>query len=269
MQIGLLGPKGTFCDVALQKFLEQNKLNNATINYFPTISKVAKNMDNNDITILPLENSLDGYVQETLDALFNSNLQIICDIIIPIDFAFVSCYDKYDRLYVQFKAYGQCLDFINQDNLDIYQTQNNVESLEKMLENVNSSAIVPMHLTINKNFKTLIPHVIDNPHNYTRFVVIGKTNKENYQKDKCSLWVCANSDYPGALTDALKIFQKYQINLSCIMSRPTKNELGTYNFYIEFPVENKYKEIEEMIKDFAKEKGFILKVLGMYSCLNN
>lgn len=271
INIGVLGPKGTFCDLAFSKFMKQFDMKNVNINYFSTISKVSRNIEKNDFSVLPLENSLDGYVQETLDALLEKNCHIICDLVIPVDFAFVS-FEKdiknIKKLYVQFKAYGQCLDFINCHNFEIYQTNNNVESLERMIEDSNNTgAIIPIHLleNINDKINLKIEHIIDRENNYTRFVLVGSGRE--YLKDdlKCSLWICAKNDTPGTLSNALKIFQEHQINLTCIMSRPTKNELGTYNFYVEFMVENKKEKLDKIISDLEKEKAFEAKLLGVYS----
>lgn len=271
VNVGVLGPKGTFCDLALSKCLKQLGINESNINYFPTISKVAKHIDENDYSVLPLENSLDGYVQETLDALLNKNCHIICDLVIGVDFAFVS-FEKdiksIKKLYVQFKAYGQCLEFINNNNFEIYQTGNNVESLEKMInDSKETGAIIPLHLleNIKNDIELKIEHVIDRENNYTRFVLLG--NGEAFLKDemKCSLWICAKSDTPGTLSNALKIFQEHQINLTCIMSRPTKNELGTYNFYVEFMVESEKEKLDKIIDDLEKEDAFEVKLLGVYS----
>ena len=268
-KIGLLGPKGTFCEVALKKYLEYSNLNDVEVNLYQTISKVSSHIDFNDLTILPLENSLDGYVQETIDGLLYNGKTIICDLVIPINFAFVTFekdINKVRKLYVQFKAYGQCLDFINNHDFSVYKCENNVESLESLLKDKdNCGAIIPMHL-VDDRFSdgVVIKSVSDKANNNTRFIVLDSNLILKNNNGKCSMILCAKSDKPGILSNALRIFQIYDINLTCIMSRPTKNELGTYHFYVEFDNATRNK-INNVKADLEKDNEFEVKILGIYS----
>lgn len=268
-KIGLLGPEGTFCEVALNKYLNHVNLKEIDINFYQTISKVSNHINDNDLTILPLENSLDGYVQETLDGLLYNGKLITCDLVIPINFAFVSFEKEISnvkKIYVQFKAYGQCLDFINNNDFSVYKCENNVESLESLLKDKEScGAIVPMHLVDDRfNDGLVIKNVSDKVNNYTRFIVLDSVPLLENEEGKCSMMLCAKSDKPGILSNALKTFQVYDINLTCIMSRPTKNELGTYHFYVEFDNATKAKIIN-VKENLEKENDFEVKILGIYS----
>ena len=104
-----LGPSGTFSEVASLKLSEA--LNEEyKIELYPTISLVAKNIAQSGFGILPFENTLDGYVQETLDMLQKYDLFVINDISVPVHFCFVSKNSNINnvkKIYVQFKAKGQ------------------------------------------------------------------------------------------------------------------------------------------------------------------
>lgn len=268
--IAVLGPKGTFSDVACQKFFDhlEKKLN---IQYYSSIEKTAMALETEDYAILPFENSLDGYVMESLDALMNKDIKVIAEISCPIHFDFIS-FEKelkdIKSVFVQYKAKPQCSEFLHKGNWETLITQSNIESLKKLqLDSVGNAAIIPSH-TVVENHGMLIKDVADNKNNVTRFFVVGKPNDTNFvaKEIKVSLCVYALKDKPGILYRILSCFDRHQINLSGILSRPTKKELGNYNFYIEFNVADIHlAKLDLILKEFEGERDFKIKVIGIYS----
>ena len=88
-RLAVLGPKGTYSDIAKNSYLKQTNENYEII-YYPSILKTALAVDDNTIAILPFENTLDGFVIESMDAVISNNLQIASQLILDIDFAFIS-----------------------------------------------------------------------------------------------------------------------------------------------------------------------------------
>ena len=118
-KIATLGPAGTFSELATKKYIEKiNK--NMEIAFYPTITKVFKAIGEEcELGIIPIENTLDGYVQLVLDLLAQTDLQIIYELVIPIEFSFVgNALDIVDikSIYAQFKTQGQCYNFLEQFN---------------------------------------------------------------------------------------------------------------------------------------------------------
>lgn len=272
MKIAVLGPKGTYCDVALDMYLNEKKINMERI-FYPSIFKTAQAVSSDTIAILPFENTLDGFVMESLDRIIQQNLTIIDQVKLSIDFAFVTnakSIENVKTVYCQFKAYGQCLDFISMHDFTVIKTDSNVQSAD-LLDQADESygAIIPYHVLKCRNYKTKIAHVADSQNNETRFFVV-KKGKENTQKEgelNASLVVFSKEDRPGLLYDILSKFHDEDINLNSILSRPSKEDLGKYNFYMECSlVGDEVKKLYHLVSKLKEEK-FVIEILGVYNAL--
>lgn len=274
-KIATLGPRGTFSEFAVSEYMK--KVNSdVEIKLYPTMTKVIKAAEGNecDIAILPIENTLDGFVQINLDLLNKTNLNIVNELIVPIQFGFAANSEIEDvkRIYVQFKTQGQCSEFLeNNDRLKIVTTESNGESLEKLKEGIsNEGAIIPTFVLrkIN-NFKYHIDDVTDSQDNETRFLVLSKEKTKCDSKNKYKTGIIisdADADKPGTLWRVLNEFAVRKINLTSIISRPTKQELGQYYFFIE--VEGCYSKDEKLIEAVEKIKNHsVVKVVGTYSMI--
>ena len=115
--IAVLGPRGTFTDCASIVYKQKQEIDLNQV-YYPTIDETVYSIGKEcELAIIPVENTLDGYVQRSLDLLLEMNLHIINELYIPVQFSLVSNTNNLadiKRLYVQFKAKGQCIKIINQ-----------------------------------------------------------------------------------------------------------------------------------------------------------
>jgi len=269
-KIAVLGPEGTYSDIAAKKYLE-GITEKYEIEYYPTIIRTAKAVKNDTIAIIPFENTLDGFVMESMDSIIQSNLRVISQVKLDIDFAFVTnARDVKDvkNCYVQFKAKGQCLEFLNSYDFTITQTQSNMESYSIVRESKDETiaAIIPMHSVIEGEFNTVIPHVADSQSNETRFFIVTKNkNLDIPSGNLCgSIVVTQKLDRPGMLFDVLKEFHNLDINLISIMSRPMKTEMGKYRFYIECSLNNeKLFNLTKLTNNFISN-DFDVQILGIY-----
>ena len=270
MKIAVLGPKGTFCEMGAQEYLKSKKINSEIV-FFSTIDESVKALNDSsfDFALIPLENSLDGYVQRSLDLLLEEEVYIVEEIKLPIHFKLVSnkSLKEINKIYVQFKAQGQCLNVINSfNNPEIVNTQSNTASYEMFLENSdNACAIVPSHLETNSVIFQK-DNVEDLNDNFTRFIIL-KKGKRVVSKIKgnelmCPMFICPSSDRAGILFEILKTFAELNLNLTSIMSRPTKKKFGTYNFYLEVRTSSSNYDI--MLEAIIKlKKNYDIKVLGI------
>lgn len=282
MKVAVLGPKGTFCDKA---FLEYSKTkDDITAQYYSTIDDVF--YSDCEYGIVPIENTLDGYVQRTLDLLLDNDVCIMDENKIPVSFSLIANASKIEEintLYVQFKANGQCRKFINTlNNVKICTTENNMESFYNIGETYGAAAIVPKHIAdmeIGKTDRLIVSNVTDTDYNHTRFIIFKKSklnidniydnslknNKihKNKIKVKIPVYIMPETDRPGILYELLKEFYDRQINLISIISKPTRQELGTYNFYIEIDgLVERLDVIIETLNKINENNG--LKILGVY-----
>jgi len=127
---------------------------------------------------------------------------------------------------------------------------------------------VPMHIAENIDTGFKIENVTDSISNFTRFVVIVPGKAEGSIKEgqdfKAPVYISPETDRPGMLFEILSGFQKNDLNLVSIISRPTKKEMGTYNFFMEIRSDVSKKEVlEKVLEELSINYG--IKIMGMYA----
>lgn len=268
MKLAVLGPAGTYTCVASE--LLKNKYE---LDLYPSIFKSILAIDDGVDALIPLENTLDGFVFEGLDAITKFGYHIVEQVKLDVGFNFVSDVplNEIKTVYVQFKAHGQCLDFLNDNNFNLYITQSNMESLDLFLKNKDSSAaIIPTHIDTS-NYRYVVKNVTDSLKNETRFVRVTKKLDAVIEDEHlmASLMVTPINDRAGLLYDILKVFSSYNLNLKAIVSRPRRDVIGRYSFYIEFDILKNNIEVinkvtTELENDFNK-----VKIIGIYNRLGD
>ncbi|MEP7706347.1 prephenate dehydratase [Paraglaciecola sp. 25GB23A] len=243
IKIATLGPAGTFSDTATQRYIK-TQTQACEIHYFDSI-KLALNAvgDRCEYGVLPVENFSEGFISLVLDHLLDSDLSVVSEIRLAIQFSLVSQTTQLAairQLYVQFVAKGQCSEFIDAlGGIEIETTESNMESLRCASQGNNqTAAIVPSSAVRPEDFPLVINDVNDYKNNETRFLVFTK-NTAVCQKDlaleyKTSVIVMDENDHPGFLGEVLLSFSNRKINLTSIMSRPTRQTFGKYHFFIDF-----------------------------------
>ncbi len=285
LKMAVLGPKGTFCDKAYIEYAGTDSEVTYEPQYYPTIDEVfsAVSPEECAMGIVPVENTLDGYVQRTLDLLLEKNLQIIDENMVAVQFSLIgNVKEKKDikKLYVQFKANGQCRQFIGSlKNVKIISTESNMESYYSLGDEKGAAAIVPYHIAKQEHDRFIIENVTDAKNNHTRFFIVKKGEvdsvrveefkKQNHRdrddkKVRIPVYIMPRTDRPGILFEMLKSFSDNRINMISIMSRPTKQELGTYNFYIE--IDGLYNQLDVILHTLEEMKKYNhIKILGIYN----
>lgn len=241
LNIATLGPKETFSDLATHQYINsQSKPFN--IKYFSSLSDTFNAIGTEcEYGVLPIENLSEGYVQVVLEHLLSTDLIVVSELLLAIQFSFVAdCNDisELTDLYVQFVAHGQCSEFINQlDGVQIHNTQSNIESL-LLAENKGkgAGAVIPKHAIELVNSDFLINKNVTNyENNQTRFLVLTKQAQARLTGAhyKTTLVVKNETDCPGVLGNIVNAFASNKVNLTSIMSRPTKSQFGKYHFFID------------------------------------
>jgi prephenate dehydratase len=284
-KIAVLGPEGTFCDSAYRKYKKKSREDLSPV-FCSSIDDIFESVSSGESQwgIAPIENTLDGYLQRTLDLLLEKDLRIVAENIVFVQFSLVAnVKDVKDikKLYVQFKANGQCRAFINSlSDVQIISTESNMESYYKIGDEEGAAAIVPHHIAEEETSdRLIIDNVTDASKNHTRFVIFCRGSMREYLSDKSHsfdadrgthsekirvpAYIIPKDEHPGILFEILRSFYEKNINLISIMSRPTKQEMGTYNFYVEIEGElSQAKMILETLSDISKQNG--IKLLGLY-----
>ncbi|MCR5113592.1 MAG: ACT domain-containing protein [Acholeplasmatales bacterium] len=271
-KIAILGPKGTYSELAADKYVK-NLNEEYEYVYYPTILKAIDAVDENTIAVVPYENSLDGFIIETLDRIMLRGLNISKQIKISIDFAFVanvSDIKDVKNTFCQFKSYGQCLGFLSDKNFKVTKTESNIESYDLLMaSSKGNGAVIPMHALKEGTFPLEVKHISDRSNNETRFVVLdNNSTNEIGDNIECSLVFNSIHDRPGILYEILSKFHDANINLKSIMSRPDKTGMGNYNFFIECSLsKNERDEFKKILDEYRHETNFKVDVLGVYESL--
>ncbi|MEQ6899321.1 prephenate dehydratase [Microbacterium sp. KR10-403] len=238
-----LGPAGTFTEAALAQVPE------ARGQIWRPVRNVGEALDDvvsgrSDAAMIAIENSVDGGVSTTQDALATMpGLRIVGEYLVPVQFVLVgkpgATLADVSVVAAHPVAYAQCLIWLG-ENLPEHAhvpSSSNVTAALDMLEGVGGAdaAIAPPGILEHHDLQLLAENIGDNPKAVTRFVLVSRTvaPPSPTGADKTSLIVELPDDHPGALLDMLEQFATRGINLSLLASRPIGDELGRYRFVVD------------------------------------
>lgn len=264
MIIGLLGPEGTYSEKASLQ-LDSN----AGLKYFEDLEDVIDSALNGNVDcgILPIENSLEGSIGITLDALREHDIIITGEVIVPISHCLMSKGKMEDvRIIMSHpQALAQCRKFIRTHFRDArIQTTGSTSHAAKLTsEFPEIAAIASKESALTYGLDILADDIQDYTENYTRFVVLGKDIAAPTGHDKTSIIIHLGQDRPGGLYDLLGEFASRGINLTKIESRPSKMGLGDYLFYIDMEGHQSDKNVSAALKSIENIADQV-KVIGSY-----
>jgi len=233
-----LGPAGTFTEEALLS------LGTEGVEPVPcaTIGEVFAAVASGecDSGVVPIENSVEGSVNETLDALaFDHELHITAELVRDIHHALVVApgvrLEDVAAIISKPEATGQCRAWLagRLPGRPAVAANSTAEAVQRAIAEPGLAAIGTTLAADLYGGEVLHEAIEDHAGNQTRFVVIGRGLGEHTGKDKTSLALFMQRNKPGALLMILSEFAYGQINLSKIQSRPTKKQLGEYMFFVD------------------------------------
>ena len=238
-----LGPIGTFSDMAVRAFVERGSL---PADYDPlpceSLPEVFEAVERGkaEYGIVPIENSLEGSVTAVLDAFaFTSRAEILGEIAIDIHQALLlnpaATLDDVTTIASHTQGIGQCRRWINQ-NLPGRQLRlaNSTAAAAEMAAADKTVAAIAAPLAAEICGIDIYEEAIeDNLSSQTRFVIIGKGPVAHEGPGKSTLALFMNADRPGTLQMILSELFFAGVNLTMVQSRPTKQDLGDYMFFMD------------------------------------
>jgi len=218
--------------------------------------------------IVPIENSIEGPVGITLDSLAHKfDLKIYNEIIIPINQNLIvnpgATMSDIEDVYSHSQAIAQCQEFIQKNKIQPHYAVSTANAAKNIVGDKTKAAIGNSKVAELYNLEILKANIQDTDNNETKFVVLSKEDHEPTGADKTSIIFSIYEDKPGGLYNILGIFQKNDINLTKIESRPSKKGLGKYLFFVDFEGHRNDVIIKNIIKEIDKNTYF-LKILGSY-----
>ncbi|MCD6190865.1 MAG: prephenate dehydratase [Sulfurimonas sp.] len=192
--------------------------------------------------VVPIENSRDGIVGETLDLLAKSSVKIVAELYMPIHMAFASKATKLEditKIYSKDKGFGQCREFLSQHgflNVEQIPVESTAKAAILAAEDPTAGAICAHIAAKLYNVPTMFENIEDEHDSSTRFVILSDFKNSPSEHDKTSILVrLKDAVEAGSLVHFLQDFDNENINMSKIESRPSKDKGGFgYWFYIDF-----------------------------------
>ncbi|HCQ22230.1 MAG: prephenate dehydratase [Aphanizomenon flos-aquae LD13] len=281
LKIAHLGPRGTYAEQAAFFYLNWLKTHQGITSqtsfelcpYLTIAQSLQAVVDRQaEIAVVPVENSIEGSVNMTLDSLWQlENLKIQLALILPIKHTLISYATKLDTIktvYSHPQALAQCQGWLSQflPNVNLIPLNSTTEALQGLAAEVSTAAISSSRAAQLYNLPILAREINDYAENCTRFWVVSteENNAINCTHTFLAFSVPANT--PGALVKVLEVFARLGINLSRIESRPTKRSLGEYVFYLDIEADVNAQIMKSALGELQNYTE-ILKIFGSYSVL--
>ena len=223
--------------------------------------------DLNDLAVVPIENSIEGSVNETYDLLLQEQIYISGEIFQRINHCLIvnKDYKKIMNVYSHPQALGQCRNYIESKKLEPIPMYDTAGAVKFIKENkmIRSAAIASRRAAEIYEMEILEEGIEDKKNNFTRFFVLSKQPLTKPSgKDRTSI-IFSLEHKPGSLYNILKEFSQQNINLTKIESRPTKETPWEYYFYVDF--DGHYNDEKVMLTlNRIKIQTKFFKLLGSY-----
>jgi prephenate dehydratase len=235
-----------------------------------------------DLGVVPVENSIEGSINETYDMLMSSNLTVMGEVVLRVVHCLIALRSASLKgikvVYSHPQALAQCRSFVTSMGVEPIVTYDTAGSVKMIKEKhlARAAAIAGERAAQIYGLKVLRKGVEDYPTNSTRFLIVSREGARQPEgprggagrrggvsrASKTSL-IFAVPHKPGSLYNALEVFASRKINLTKIESRPTKERPWEYYFFVDIEGHRQDRKVLDVLIELAKKTAF-LKVLGSY-----
>jgi prephenate dehydratase len=271
--VAFLGPEGTFTEEALLANFPSPELVPFP---YPSIRDVLKAVESGDaaLGIVPIENSIDGSVETTLDGLAFTfpELSIVREITHPVHQQLITrrplAFDQITKIISIPKAYNQCREFIREHlgNVEHEATDSTAEAVRRVSRVDRPWAAIGTRLAAEMyECQVLAENIEDAEDNRTRFVFLAREPAAQDLEGtyKTSIVCGIAQDEPGSLLLILSEFAYRHVNLTKVESRPSKQALGHYIFFIDLEGRQTDNGVAQALKCLNCKLPW-MRVLGSY-----
>ncbi|WP_151447375.1 prephenate dehydratase [Lacisediminimonas profundi] len=265
VSVAFLGPAGTYSEQAVFRQFGQ------AVEGVPCVSidEVfrATEAGTADFGVVPVENSNEGTINRTLDLLLQTTLTISGEISLPVHHNLMTLggsMDGVQRICAHSQALAQCQNYLNQNYPQIQRQSvaSNGEAARLASEDPTIAAIAGESAGSRYGLQVVQSHIQDDPHNTTRFAVIGRLRPAPSGNDHTSV-VLSVANKAGAVYNLLAPLAKHGVSMTRFESRPAR--LGTWEYYFYVDLEG-HADDEKMrgALDELKQNAAFFKLLGSY-----
>ncbi len=264
VSVAYLGPPFTFSHYAAQlRFGATSNLIEAD-----SISDVIDMVEHGKAHygVVPIENSTEGVIRETLDAMYRCTLSIADELNIPVRHSLWGRSELKDikEIYSHPQPLAQCRNWLHRTLPGVLlQTASSTSKAAEIVAGRPECAAICQPMAAEQfNLNLLADRIEDSPYNRTRFYVIGQAKSQPSGRDKTSV-VFSVKHTAGSLNHALRVLENHGINLTLIESRPTKEMPWQYLFYIDFQGHIDDPRIVAAL-DEMREHCLFVRIFGSY-----
>ncbi len=269
LKVTFLGPEGTFSQQAVLKHFGHS------VRALPlaAIGEVFEEVQagHADFGVVPIENSTEGTVNNTLDMFLTSPLKICGEVELRINqhlMGRMHGLEKIVRVCSHQQSLAQCRQWLDEylPNAERIPVSSNAEAARRARDEDGTAAIAGQAAAEVYGLNVLVPEIEDAPDNTTRFLVIGRKLFSASGNDKTTLLVSAgDTQSPGALHRLLGPLAQHGISMTRIESRPSRRRKWDYVFFIDVVGHADQHPLSTALEELKKQSS-LFRVLGSYPC---
>ncbi|RIV22851.1 prephenate dehydratase [Alicyclobacillaceae bacterium I2511] len=239
MKIGYLGPRGTFSEEAASRYFGQTDVELVPL---PTLIDVLEEVQTKSINkgVVPIENTIEGSINITLDALADSpDLFVEGEIVLPVAQHLLgnqgTQLENIREVWSIAPALAQCRRLVRQLHASVRHFDSTASAALALKESGRNDvgAVASAWAAAQMDLRVVVKNIQDSPENHTRFLVVSQDNQTPAKAEKTMLQIIPCAEHTGVLANIVHVFAALDLNLTWIESRPTKTRLGTYYFYLD------------------------------------
>ncbi len=267
LKVAFLGPEGTFTQAAVLKHFGHS----VRALSLPSIDEVFQEVQaaTADFGVVPIENSSEGTVNNTLDRFLNTSLHICGEVELRIHHYLIGRMKGFEdvvRICAHPQALGQCRGWLDEHlpNVERVPVSSNAEGARRARDERGTAAIASDTAAEIYGLEILAPKIEDSPDNTTRFLVIGRKLLRPSGADKTTILLSpGDGDASGALLRLLEPLAAQGVSMTRIESRPSRKRKWHYVFFID--IEGHAEDVAVAKALAALEKrASLFRVLGSY-----
>lgn len=265
LSVAYLGPPGTFSEAATIKQFGH------AVQTVPlaSIDEVFRTLERDGVQfgVVPVENSTEGAVNRTLDLLLTSPLKICGEILLRVRQHLLRQVDGLEGIEVVYshaQSLAQCHEWLNQNlpQATRIRVASNGEAARMAAEDPRAAAVAGEIAAERYGLRIVARDIEDEPNNTTRFLVLSQRDANPSGQDKTSL-ALSTKNKPGTLLTLLTPFARNGISLTKLESRPMRNGLWEYVFFVDIEGHRLDDRVEATLTE-VEPHTTLLKVLGSY-----
>jgi len=264
LRVAYLGPPFSFTHLAaIERFAES-----ADMVPVRTIASVFDevNRGHADYGIVPIENSTDGRVVDTLDMFTRLPLRICGEVQINVHHNLLARCQRSEvtEIYSKPQALSQCRDWLshNMTQTRLIEVTSTSTAAQLARDKHGAAAVASRQAALEYDLHIVADNIEDNPNNVTRFAIIGDERCKPSGRDRTTI-LLQIPHKPGALSESLLAFKRNNINLTWIESFPLRGPDTGYLFFLDFEGHEKERRVQKTLEALGSN-AVRLDILGSY-----